>query len=131
MSAVLVSAVLDAVLGEPPPRLHPVVAMGRYLDWVQRHVPSVPPRVAIGRGAAACAFGVATSGAVGAATDSVARRLPYAAGVAVRGTVLWPLWSGRLLLREVSAVESQLNTQPGRRTRRGITDRQPRHRKTE
>lgn len=31
--SLLLALLLDALLGEPPPRLHPVVLMGRYLAW--------------------------------------------------------------------------------------------------
>ncbi len=34
--AVLIALALDAWLGEPPARVHPVVAMGRYLGWSGR-----------------------------------------------------------------------------------------------
>ena len=35
-TALLLALLCDALLGEPPSRLHPVVGMGRYLTWMKR-----------------------------------------------------------------------------------------------
>ena len=91
---------LDLAVGEPPVRWHPVVGMGRLIDRLEEHLP------APGRPGGVLAGGVAwTLGAiVVGALATVLRRAPWP----VRGVALWTVLSGRLLLREVSAVEGAL-----------------------
>lgn len=108
MTAVGLSGLLDAVAGEPPTRLHPVVGMGRYLDVAARLVPAGPPTRARVSGGVAWAVGLGASVLTACALEAVARRLPAPVGTVLRGVVLWPLWSGRLLLSEVAAVEAAL-----------------------
>jgi adenosylcobinamide-phosphate synthase len=107
--AVAVSAVLDAVLREPPAPGHPVRWAGRYLDRAARHVPAAPPGAAASRGGAAWALGLFAAIAAGLAAERVCRRLPLPAGAVARGVLLWPLWSGRLLADEVAAVDVALD----------------------
>lgn len=92
---------LDGAVGEPPARLHPVVWMGRVVDLLERRVPS--------RGRAARVGGTVAAGAGGAlvvAATWPVDRLPWP----LRAVALWTLLSGRLLLREVAAVERSLAT---------------------
>ena len=51
--SVVVAGALDLTLGEPPARLHPVVAIGRYLSAAERLVPARPAFPAMTTGAAA------------------------------------------------------------------------------
>jgi adenosylcobinamide-phosphate synthase len=116
---------LDTALGEPPLRLHPVVWMGQLIDRLEhpdvpRRRPSHPWETAnlrdshalhgAGGGARAArlvgAAGLAVGAAVVVAVALLARRLPWP----LRGVVLWTLLSGRLLLREVAAVEQAVST---------------------
>ena len=106
-SAELALAVaLDASLGEPPLRWHPVVWMGRLIDALEQHLPAPDPADAAApararrRGAVAAGLGAALV----AATAALVARLPWP----VRSVALWTLLSGRLLLSEVAAVERAL-----------------------
>jgi adenosylcobinamide-phosphate synthase len=40
LNVLLVAIAIDALIGEPPSRVHPVVAMGNALSFVERHAPS-------------------------------------------------------------------------------------------
>lgn len=95
-----VALVLDAWLGEPPLRIHPVVGVGRLLDVLEARLPA--PDTPGGAVAGALAW----TGGAGAvlAVAALARRLPWP----LRGAALWGLFSGRLLLAEVAAVEEAL-----------------------
>lgn len=106
--SVLVAAVLDAALEEPPTAVHPVVWTGRYLDAVAAAVPAGPPVHAVVRGGAAWALGAGAAVVAAAGVERVAARLP-AGRCLVRGAALWPLLSARMLLREVRAVETALD----------------------
>jgi adenosylcobinamide-phosphate synthase len=108
---------LDRALGEPPLRVHPVVAMGRYLDWSGRlraRTPGRVPALAVG-GLAWCA-GAAGSAAAAVALRGAGRRLPAAVGVPLSAVGLWTLLSLRVLLEEVEGVERALaaGIAPGR-----------------
>jgi adenosylcobinamide-phosphate synthase len=105
--AVVVAAILDKVLGEPPVA-HPVRAMGRYLDRVGRLMPAAPPARAVVRGAAGWAAGAVAVGALGLAVERAVAGAPPWRRALVRGVALWPLFAHRLLLDEVSAVEVAL-----------------------
>jgi len=106
--ALVVALVLDELLGEPPGRWHPVVAMGTYLRRVEPRVPAAPSLPAALCGGAAVSLGVLASAAAGSVLDRASRRLPWPAAVALQATVLWTLLSARLLREEVAAVEQAL-----------------------
>ena len=108
MSAVMISAALDAAFGEPPLRWHPVVWTGRYLQFAGRRVPASPPAASMLRGGAGWAIGATAAVACGAAITRIARCLPASGSAAVTGLAMWPLLSVRLLLHEVAAVEAAL-----------------------
>lgn len=111
-----VALLVDRWWGEPRPRLHPVVWMGRYLgwagDWLQRGAVQQPEQ----RDWKTfwCAVGVWCLGAAivsGAAwgLQTVALMLPWwAAGLAL-GLLLKPLLAWALLRSEVEAVEVALD----------------------
>ena len=99
--SVLVAGALDLTLREPPVRLHPVVAIGRYLSAAERSIPAGPPFPAITTGAAAWLGGAVGVVAVGRLVERVADRRGRLWGSLVRGVALWPLLSARLLLAEV------------------------------
>ena len=123
--SVLVAAVLDVTVAEPPAALHPVVWIGRYLDGVAGAVPAEPPRSALAIGGAAWTAGAVVSVAAAVAVDRAAGRVGGPARICVRGTSLWPLLSARMLLREVRAVEGALARDPdaGRRALSRIVSR--------
>lgn len=95
--------VLDRVFREPPTALHPVVAMGRFLS-IGRRLPDTPLLGFIGGAGAWCA---------GAALFVVpvvvaALRLPHWGNLLLGTFLLWGLFSFRMLLDEVDAVEKAL-----------------------
>ncbi len=111
--AVLVALGLDGLYGEPPARLHPVVAMGHYLGAVGRRVSravgAVPrPGTEFWLGTLAWCFGAALvavlAGAVGWAMEDLHPLLQ----AALLGVLLKPMLSWRMLRDEVRAVETAL-----------------------
>lgn len=107
---------IDHWLGEPPARWHPVVWIGRYLDWAGRRI--APPAVAdatrdlsrFAAGSAAWCAGAALVLVVAwCLAAAVGRHLPVWAGAMLTGLALKPLLSWRMLRNEVAAVESELS----------------------
>jgi adenosylcobinamide-phosphate synthase len=96
------AAALDLVVGEPPAAWHPVVWMGRLADRLEARLPTPGDRGELFAGGLAWSVGVATVG--GAAL--LVRRAPWP----VRGIALWTLFSGRMLVTEVDAVERALRS---------------------
>ncbi len=97
---------------EPPLRAHPVVGFGRYLGAAERRVPSAPPGRAMAAGAVAWSAGAAGAAALGLGLERVAARAGRPWGALLRGLVLWPLLSARMLFAEVTAVETALADGP-------------------
>jgi len=113
MAALWLALAIDRWLGEPPARWHPVVWMGRYLDWVgQRIAPAVgtPVRKLAGfaGGGIGWCVGAALVLAVACAVASGASRLPSWAAILLIGLALKPLLAWRMLRDEVLAVEAAL-----------------------
>lgn len=108
--SLLVAAALDAAVEEPPAALHPVVWIGRYLNGVAGVVPAEPRGRAIAVGGLAWAAGAVASVNAAVTVDRATTRLGRPARIAMRGASLWPLVSARMLLREVSAVETAIET---------------------
>lgn len=106
--SVVVAGALDLTLREPPPPLHPVVAIGRYLATVERLVPAGPPARAVASGAAAWLGGAVVAVVAGLVVERTASRGGRLWRAAVRGVALWPLLSARMLLAETQAVEASL-----------------------
>jgi adenosylcobinamide-phosphate synthase len=117
-AAMGVALLVDAVWGEPPPALHPVVWMGRFLaGWGRRLPDRGPPGAFIGGavgwvvGAAVCS---GVGGAVGWAVTWATAWAPTTAwlraalAALMYGIVLKPLLAWRLLRSEVLAVEAAL-----------------------
>jgi adenosylcobinamide-phosphate synthase len=105
---------IDRVLGEPPARWHPVVWIGRYLDWTGRRV-APPIDVASSRrfgpfaaGALAWCAGAAAVLLAATALSAAAARLPDWAAALLLGLALKPLLAWRMLRDEVLAVEAAL-----------------------
>jgi adenosylcobinamide-phosphate synthase len=100
LGTLAVAVALDAAVGEPPTRVHPVVGMGRLLAVLERRLPAPDAPGARAAGALALAAGAGLVGALAAGTA----RLPWP----LQGVVLWPLGSGRMLLDEVGGVGDAL-----------------------
>lgn len=111
--AVLVALALDALFGEPPTRLHPVVAMGRYLGAAGRRVSraagAVPRAGAeFWLGALGWCVGAALVVAVAFAAVVASQNLHPLAQAGLFGLLLKPMLSWRMLRDEVAAVEAAL-----------------------
>lgn len=122
--AMLSAMALDRVVGQPPHRLHPVVAMGRYLQWAGRRLPALVPTRAFAGGALAWLLGavplVAAAWALQAAAYRTFEAHVPSGGVvhaaselvlgAVLGIALQPMLAWRMLHDEVDAVRRALAT---------------------
>ena len=74
----LLALALDAALGDPPNRWHPVAWQGRWLAWAEGHAPAPPlPRLAYGALAVALGAGLSAGAAWGLAR--LLSRLPTGA----------------------------------------------------
>jgi adenosylcobinamide-phosphate synthase len=111
--AVLVALALDALFGEPPTRVHPVVAMGNYLQAVGRRVSraagaAARPGAEFWLGALGWCVGAALVVALAwAAVEAMQGWHPLAQALGL-GALLKPLLSWRMLRDEVRAVEAAL-----------------------
>jgi adenosylcobinamide-phosphate synthase len=119
--AMIIALLIDAALGEPPAKLHPVVWMGKFLNRWSRGLPDLAPAGAFVGGAAGWIVGAALFGGVAWAVSRGVNWVTWAdlaqptsqwlrAGVAASalGLLLKPLLAWRLLRAEVLAVESAL-----------------------
>lgn len=106
--SVLLALLLDFSLGEPPTRAHPVVWMGRYLNWIGRTLPGHPPRQAFWLGAFYWGLGVTGVTGLYALLAAALVRLPWPLETALLALLLKPLFAFRMLLEEVGAVETAL-----------------------
>jgi adenosylcobinamide-phosphate synthase len=114
-AALLLALLVDIVLGEPPSRWHPVVWMGRYLDWVGNcFAPSCAvPRCASNRrifawGAFWWCLGAGVVIIVAAALQAWLLQAPWWIAVIGLGFLLKPLLAWAMLRDEVLAVEVAL-----------------------
>lgn len=111
---VVAALALDWCLGEPPARVHPVVWMGSYLQFVGERIAPFQSAAKTGQlrcftaGALAWLLGAAVTGAAAwwlQAQLADASRAWQVIGVAV---LLKPLFAWRMLRREVAGVEAAL-----------------------
>ncbi len=110
MFAVLLLALLiDRLWGEPPAAVHPVVGMGRYLQWVGKHLTPLPPGAAFAAGAAAWCGGALTLGALAFwAQELMGTHVHPLLAAVLLAIALKCMLSWRMLRSEVLAVESAL-----------------------
>jgi adenosylcobinamide-phosphate synthase len=109
---------VDAVCGEPPPLLHPVVWMGRLLEWLEARA----PRGERGR----LCYGVAVAVAVPLGWAWLARTLERRTPWPVHALVLKPAYAGRALLDAGQRVEMALQNcqlEPARAELRSLVSR--------
>src|SRR5262245_2284482 len=90
----------DHLRGEPPARMHPVVAMGAYLRAAGARRPHDSPALELAAGSAAWLAGAATTTAAGLLTERLVARLPRRLRPLALAGALWPLLALRLLLQE-------------------------------
>jgi adenosylcobinamide-phosphate synthase len=113
--AVLVALLWDRVFGEPPARLHPVVAMGHYLGAVGRRVSRAAgatprPGAEFCGGALGWCLGAAVVVAVVWVLAALVQTLQAGWQTLLLGLLLKPLLAWRLLREEVAAVDAALAT---------------------
>lgn len=120
--AMLSAMALDRFVGQPPPRLHPVVGIGRYLQCAGRRLPALAPAPAFAGGVLAWLIGAVPLVALAWTLQAAAYRAfgmemanggPVAvlSGIAlgvVLGIALQPMLAWRMLHDEVDAVRSAL-----------------------
>ena len=106
--SIILALLIDRWWGEPPTPIHPVVWMGYYLKRIGRDLPDRTPGTAfflgtlgwlVGAGLVAAAYGFA---------GLELAKLPHWLDVVLTALLLKPLFALRLLLREVTAVETAL-----------------------
>ncbi|WP_332774658.1 adenosylcobinamide-phosphate synthase CbiB [Polaromonas sp.] len=108
-AALLLALLMDATLGEPPSRLHPVVGMGKYLSWCGKLLPGLRPSLAFGAGALAWLAGAALIGGLAwFAQQQVLASLHPVMAAALMAVLLKPMLAWRMLRTEVDAVETAL-----------------------
>ena len=107
--ALLLALLIDALWGEPPTCLHPVVGMGKYLALWQDWLLALRPASALVAGAFLWLVGAAGVGLLAwAVQQALPRVLPVLVATAVLALLLKPLLAWRMLWREVLAVEAAL-----------------------
>jgi adenosylcobinamide-phosphate synthase len=107
--AIGTALLVDGRFGEPPLRLHPVAAMGRYLGALGPRLAALRPAAAFMGGALAWCVGAGLAAAAGVALAHLLSPLhPLLAGLAL-GLLLKPLLAWRMLRDEVAAVEQALD----------------------
>nr|WP_245587315.1 adenosylcobinamide-phosphate synthase CbiB [Comamonas composti] len=113
--AVVLALAMDALWGEPPAFLHPVVAMGRVLQALGQRVAPADPEAVQRRdyksfwlaALAWCALAAIVSGVYGLLQALLASR-PWWLQALVMAVLLKPLFAWRMLKHEVLAVEAAL-----------------------
>jgi adenosylcobinamide-phosphate synthase len=112
--ALLVAFAVDRLFGEPPPRLHPVVWMGKALGAIGAPWPRLSPRGQFLTGMFAWIFGSGLVLAVAALAAAMTRRFPQIppwttlAQILLLGILLKPFLAWRMLRDEVAGVEGAL-----------------------
>jgi adenosylcobinamide-phosphate synthase len=118
--AIPVALALDAVLGEPPTAIHPVVWIGRAASWLEQRAPDGTlarllyggfMTVAVGGGAALA----------GAGASRLATRLPWPLGLLMEGWVLKTTLSARALIEAGTRVEMHLQADDLTGARQAVT----------
>jgi adenosylcobinamide-phosphate synthase len=100
---------IDAALGEPPARLHPVIGMGSLLSAARRRWRANGPAGELAEGAAALAAVVAASALSAVAVQLLVRRLPRGAALLGEAGALSTLLALRGLREAVRGVGEALD----------------------
>jgi adenosylcobinamide-phosphate synthase len=114
--SIILALLIDRWWGEPPLPIHPVVWMGYYLKRIGRDLPNHTPGMALFFGTLGWLVGAGLVAAVYGLAGLELAKLPRWLDVILTALLLKPLFSLRLLLREVWAVETALaqGLEPGR-----------------
>jgi adenosylcobinamide-phosphate synthase len=113
----LVALAVDLLAGEPPTRMHPTVAMGRWIARGRAARRSRAPLPSLLEGVAVVAGGAFCAAALGLAADRVIGAQSRKPRVLLRGLALKPTMSVRALLSAATEVEDALNANDLNRAR--------------
>ena len=107
--ALLLALLIDALWGEPPSWLHPVVAMGWYLACWRKVLLAQRPVLAFSAGATLWLIGAVIIGVLAWSVQYyLLHQLPAVLAALLLALALKPLLAWRMLQREVLAVEAAL-----------------------
>jgi len=109
---------VDAVCGEPPAQFHPVVWMGRLLEWLEARAPRHEP--------ARLYYGIGVALTVPLAWAWLAQRVERVAPWPLQALALKPAFAGRTLLEAGRRVEAALEMErlePARHELRSLVSR--------
>ena len=109
-AALLVALIADSQFGEPPNRLHPVVAMGNWIGLTRRQgrkFHSNAARFCIGL--ASLLLGVFVIGVIGWGIERLSRQTPFFMAVLIQAAVLKCSFSVRSLATAAESVASALH----------------------
>jgi len=97
LTVLLLAALIDQTLGEPPGQVHPVVGMGKLVEVLVRRAPERSKWGALGYGGLVTAITVATAWWVSALIDDWLGRLPFVPRVFARAYLFKPTFAARTL----------------------------------
>ena len=103
-----VALVVDAAVGDPPGRWHPVAWMGAAIDRGRKLTPTSGRTVPFLAGCLIVVFGLAGCAAAGWVATSLCQRLPIPAGWVVEGVVLKVCLAPRGLTAAAAAIQAAL-----------------------
>ncbi len=103
----LLALALDAILGDPPNRWHPVAWQGRWLAWAERWAPARSPFRLV-YGALIVVLGAALSAGPAWGIARLLQRLPVGAGLLIEAAALKLAVAARGLDRAAAQVEAAL-----------------------
>lgn len=106
--ALLLAILLDASLGDPPNRFHPVAWMGSLISWLNRFRPHDSPAAELGFGAGLVASGGFLVASLSVLFLKLISYLPFPLFILCEALLLKATFSGRGLWQAAKEVESAL-----------------------
>lgn len=122
--------VLDQLLGEPPPTLHPVVWIGRLATAMERRAPAASPTAQLAYGVALIAVVVGSGSGTAALADAHLQRLSPGPRILLRAVLLKPTFAAKELLAAAERVYAPLEAHDlgsARVALRSLVGRDPSH----
>lgn len=104
----LLALACDLFFGEPPSALHPVVWMGRWIGWGERHAPTARPSVVFAYGAAVVLLGVLTVTLLAVALTVASNDIHPLLYIIVSAWLLKTSFAYRALVRAATEVGAAL-----------------------
>ncbi len=106
----LLAIVIDVILGEPPNALHPVVWMGRWIGWGERHAPDARPLTIFIYGMLIVVLGLLVAAFIALGASSVLKTLNSVAYVVFSAWLLKTTFAYKALVRAAREVQSALRS---------------------